>query len=246
MARQIKSPRGTLTERTKEFFPGNIVFRDKSGRLTAKYAPLGYSKEFKDSRRIAVSEKRPGVTTMRRGGEKGLYTIGRYGASYKQDGIVVMKSLDEVALQLEIAAQQSEVALENWKTIILEQAYKFFDESFDRKSWGGKSWPKLAQSTINKRIRRGTWPGSGGILEETGALRSSLELVEDKYKITTKPITDYNGRYHSYAGVHNNPDDVGSPLSQRQFIGHNNLTKGFIEYYQDRWLFDSVFRTATK
>lgn len=192
-----------------------------------------------------------------------------YGANGK---VIVLGNgrdgLKIVALQLGIAAHYVYVAMEQWKVVLAQRALQIFKESFDSKSFnsaiGGRKWHGLMKSTIAKRKRDGTWPGQGGILTATGKLRDSLyiqpievgknnktqritgEAVEDTWGGKRKPVQK---RKRNYAGIHNNPQFFkattypnGTPYRQRKFMGQSTKIDSFIQMYESRYLFDSVFR----
>lgn len=164
-----------------------------------------------------------------------------------------------------------DVAALNFTVDIAKRALVVFQHSFKEKrfySGDGKTWPALSDFTIKKRMRKGTWPGHGGMLQEYGTLYDSLRregnfnpaynrVVAHRFR---DKVWTYPGRFKSskdhpgfvYAGIHNNPDGATygngfggrippRPAKQRQFMGFSTYIDNFEEKFIDRYLFHQVF-----
>lgn len=178
---------------------------------------------------------------------------------YGTQSQIRLKDLKEMALQLAIASHLCVVNMEHWKYVLALRAQKIFQDSFRLKrfnSEGTSKWKKNTRFTYLKRVRNHTWPGAGGLMQEDGYLQKSI-IVKEKGPngnpiVTTAPT--HGGKI--FAGVHNNPTPgmtYGNmygrkPVTQRQFIGHSTKIDEFMSWYQQRYLFDMVFRIpkATK
>lgn len=169
--------------------------------------------------------------------------IGTQKLDGKLNTVFVKDPLSTIAMQLKIAAYNLQKSIDYWKNALAYRALNIFQSSFDMgrfNSDGSKPWKKNAKSTIAKRIYRNTWPGAGGLMLETGYLRDTLKVKDGA---GLKPaVVSSTARY---AGIHNNPDGLvyanGTPVTQRQFIGHSSNINLFILQYQTQYLFDSVF-----
>lgn len=263
-----KYNRGSLTDAVKGMFVAGTDFRTENNSLKPVFAPLGYQRGkmvkgqnvggYYDVRRMRLKDDFNGsgkrVVRARNGGTY-IATKGSFGASFGQSKVVELKSLKEVALQLNAAAYYVDVAMDQWKNVLTQRALQIFRESFSLKHFnsnnGGRRWAGLMQSTIAKRKRMGLWPGAGRILEATGALKDSLiqQKTTNGYMITEKPVTDTYGRTRVYAGIHNDPRFFGAnkypngtSYQKRKFMGHSAKIDEFIQTYQSRYLFDNVFR----
>lgn len=247
MGRYKYEGRGEIPHYISKLFVKNTKFRTAEGRIKGKYAPFAFNKNWKDTRRIALP-KQSGVSKFKIASGKWEYrTVKSYQASYGQGktGKVMMRSLEDVAMQLQVAVHELEVSLDNWKTVIVERAYKSTMNNFRFHRFDNNPWADLSDSTKRNRQKLGYWPGHG-ILRMTEAMMNSIAVDEEKFRFYTQEVTDYYGRTRNYSGVHNNPKDVFSPLPQRQFIGHSADVDMFIKTYQGRYLFDSVFRNVAK
>lgn len=160
-------------------------------------------------------------------------------AAFGGGEIIHLKDFREMRLQMTIAAHQLPIAAEHWRFVLAQRALKIFQDSFSIKrfySKGSKRWAELKKSTIKKRKRKGTWFGTGGILQETNALYNSLEYIP-----TVKSFTSGVRANRWYAGVHNDAED-GDHVPRRQFMGHSTLIDDFVASYERAYLFDTVFR----
>lgn len=166
--------------------------------------------------------------------------------------VIVLKNIKELALVIKIAAHQFPIAYEHWRMALAQRALAVFQESFSIKQFntaGGKRWKANTRWTVKKRRKKGTWPGAGKLMMETGKLRDSLH-IERKNKWTVAVEADA-----SYAGIHNNPsmnDTYGNgfggifnppkKVTQRQFMGHSSKIHEFYMAYANRYLFHTIFR----
>ena len=162
-----------------------------------------------------------------------------------------------------------DLAALNFTVDVAKRALVVFKRSFKEKrfySSDGASWKPLSKFTIGKRMKRGTWPGKGGVLREYGVLYDSIErygeynpvkLAGHQFhdKVWTNPLRFNGSKYHKgfvYAGVHNNPngDTYGNgfggkitsrPAVQRQFIGFSTYIDNFENEHIDKYLFHQIF-----
>lgn len=258
----LRQGKVVLNRKTDRTYWGERV-RDSQGRIKgfnkSKRNPKGFSKNtpvFRDTRNIKLPSwySGPGKHNVK---GKGYYTKNSWRVGgLKEVYSTRLKSLKEVALQLAIASHLSVVQMEHWKHVLALRALKIFQESFELKRFNSDGEPRWRPNTRNtylKRVHKGTWPGAGRLMMESGALQKSLHVVKrgiDDYAVTTGPAA--NGRI--YAGVHNNPKSGmtygrifgAQPVTQRQFMGHSTKIEEFMATYEKKYLFDMVFRTPNK
>lgn len=178
----------------------------------------------------------------------------------------------EFQAQIQYLPKMFDIAVLNFTVAVAKRALVVFQHSFKEKrfySGDGESWPELSSFTIRKRLRRGTWPGHGGMMQEYGKLYNSIQRLNE---ITGKSVMIGDGIYHEtvhtnenmfpprgrggqkfcYAGIHNNPeghtygDGFGGqitprPVKKRQFMGFSTYIDQFEEQYIDRYLFHQIF-----
>lgn len=250
---------------------GKTKFTDKAGHMRSLYGPLTIG-GFKGS-----TLKNPKHSNARLMSLPAGYNAGnsqnikgqmRTRTKWAAFGPITKLTPIEWRRQLIIAAHQSEIAKEQWKTILIKRAETVFKESFTLKrfnSKGSEAWPKNTQWTIKKRRRTehwekhkrwgsyyrtagGTWPGAGGLMQETGRLSKQFKIIRKPFSLALATDTPY-------AGIHNAPEGSGytygricgaQPVKRRQFMGHSTLIDDFIEKYERRYLFDDVFRTIAR
>ena len=73
----------------------------------------------------------------------------------------------------------------NFVNFVSKIAEGVFKDSFYHSSFNGKRWAPLAESTIEKRKKRGTWGGAKyRILRESGALYNAIKTIDGKLEGT--------------------------------------------------------------
>lgn len=139
------------------------------------------------------------------------------------------------------------------------RAQKVFQTSFEKKrfwSEGSNPWTGNSRFTVKKRKFKGTWPGRGGLMMETGDLYDSIQVKKKGKKgetVFTDPKAfrhhkDNHGRTRRfcYAGLHNSGYGTygswGGKTIQRQFMGHSTYIADFIRTTVDRYMFYNVFK----
>ena len=178
----------------------------------------------------------------------------------------------EFQAQIQHIPQMLDVAVLNYTVAVAKRALVVFQHSFKEKrfySGDGETWPALSDFTIKKRVRRGTWPGRCGMMQEYGVLADSLKLKSEsginysnrptstlfQESVWTHPNQFGLSKYHKgfcYAGIHNNPEGhtygngfggkiTPRPVKKRQFMGFSTYIDQFEEQYIDRYLFHQIF-----
>lgn len=225
-----------------------------TGRVAKEFRGMSLgNKGYADRRSLALPSWYEGPNRHKVKGRSSYYTKKSWETKFFAKGETVeLRNLQEIALQLSIASHMSEVQMAHWKFVLAERARKIFQDSFVLKRFnsdGAVKWRYNTRSTYTKRRKKGTWPGAGGLMMETGALQKSIKVKKihsNDYVVTTTPAA--NGRI--YAGVHNNPTAGmtyghifgAQPVTQRQFMGHSTKIFEFMEAYESKYLFDMVFR----
>lgn len=254
-----RNRRGSLTSKQIGLFPSGLKFSvGASNSLSSAFKGMAIRKNgsFLDARNIALPSWYKGTGVWHSKKRGGTYTKSSWKVGSIGGGVIKLKDLKEVALQLAIAAHMQSVQMEHWKYVLAQRALKVFQDSFELKRFNSAGEPKWRPNTRNtylKRVHKGTWPGAGRLMEESGDLKKSLQVTKrglSDYAVTTGP--GHNGRM--YAGVHNNPKPGmtygrifgAQPVTRRQFMGNSTKIDDFIAVYQSRYLFDMVFRVPNK
>lgn len=166
---------------------------------------------------------------------------------------------------LRIVIHQVTLNAEHFRIAVGYRAMKVFQDSFRYRKFhsaGSTKWAPLSKFTLKKRKKRGT-ANKGGILEEYGDLRKSIDINENYTgnttsgkvtRIYTKQVeanaNHYKKRTLCYAGLHNNPQpgetygrwgNPPKPYIQRQFMGHSTYIEAFALSKMKTYLFDDVF-----
>lgn len=271
MAKKQPTPRmrahfGTAQQK---LFPAGTKFFDSSGRVQRQFVGMSlYEKsrtlKTESGKPMLFRDKRPMELSNSMKGEKGTVFSRKTGTvttvarskwetfGTKNGTPTKPMTLKQMVMQLSIAAHQLPISVANWRNIVALRSLAIFQGSFTMKAFNSankRRWKKNTKWTIAKRIRKRTWLGDGGLMQETGALRRSLKL-ENRGAFVTSITSDC-----PYGGYHNSPDSSDTygdgfngkfsppkPITKRQFMGHSTLIMEFIEKYQDKYLLDMVFR----
>lgn len=264
-----RSKNVSLTEAQKSLFVAGTQFvTPENGRTRKAFLGMTIGTKrnaagkvigtFRDPRAVAVPNWYKGTRIRDIKGKSGAFIERRTrdpwkATTFKAQSQIRLKDLKEMALQLAIASHLCVVNMEHWKYVLVLRAQKIFQESFELKRFnsdGTAKWRANTRNTYLKRVRKYTWPGAGKLMQEYGDLQKSI-IVKEKGAngnpvVTTAPI--HGGKI--FAGVHNNPSPgmtYGNifgrkPVTQRQFMGHSTKIDEFMLRYQQRYLFDMVFR----
>lgn len=177
-------------------------------------------------------------------------------APYGKSEVIQLKDLQEMVLQMTIAAHQLVISAEHYRFVLAQRALGIFQGSFEQKrfnSHGYGKWPAITKWTLDKRKRKKKWPDYNRLMQETNALYKSI-----KYESNMGAFTSGVKAYSKYAGVHNNPDSnttygngfggrykTKKYVKERKFMGHSTLMDDFINEYEKRYLFDTIFRSSS-
>lgn len=191
------------------------------------------------------------------------------GLAAKKTGVGIIKG-SLFAKHVMLIAEKLSVNAQNFTIILSLRAKKIFQDSFKYKKFyssGSDKWTNLNPKTINKRRRRRTWPGAGGMLAEYGNMFDSIDTtpINNSSGITTgmRVFTDpkkYRPHTHMgtrkfkrgrvsvmrrfcYAGLHNEGGYIrgGHKLPRRQFMGHSTYLFDFAKQEMNKYLFYNVF-----
>ena len=248
-AKLSESQKGLFSQSTN-FYGGNLQLKSQYQAMsigrTIKGTTFGHGKYM----------ELPSTYTGRgRWHVKGeIKTKQKWFAPYGKSEVIQLRDLQEMILQMTISAHQLAISAEHYRFVLAQRALGIFQGSFEQKrfnSHGYGKWPAITKWTLDKRKRRGTWLGAGGLMQETNALYKSI-----KYESNMGAFTSGVKAYSKYAGVHNNPDSdttygngfggrykTKKYVKERKFMGHSTLMDDFIHEYEKRYLFDTVFRS---
>lgn len=255
--------RGQLTTKQKSLFHSKAKLFTESGRVSSPYREMTIGNKissgvhakktlstnwFTDRRQMEMPLNYKGTGTIKR--LETRKTRDNWEAFPSGSGFVKLNS-KEFPIHLIMVSHQIGIAMEHWRLAIANRALAVFQESFKLKKFNsadGKKWKKNTRWTWRKRLRKGTWPGAGRLMQETNKLYKSLHVVNGEPFVGVKASC-------RYAGIHNNPrpgETYGNgfggkyfppkPVTRRQFMGHSTKIDEFILMYESRYLFDSVFR----
>lgn len=260
---KARNVRGTLSTKQKSLFVAGTRFSDYGGRVRSPFREMTINRKvlsgrhsiqvqeqvFKDWRRMELPSNYKG--TGAKVTKSGVFTRQVWRTSRSFNGPTIALTPKQFREHLIIVAHQIPIALEHWKAVLIARAQAVFEKSFTLKrfnSYGTAPWKRLKRWTRVKRLKKGTWPGAGGILQEYGYLSKA-------WRVTRKPGMVALTNVAKYAGVHNCPtkgmtygNGFGGkypqlkPVTQRQFMGHSTHISSFIENYERRYLFDTIFR----
>ena len=217
-----------------------------------------------------VKEYKPGKYRINRQFTKAEYKKQPFSALNAKKGGVGVIDGRSFAKHVFMVREKLSMNAQNFAVILSLRAIKIFQDSFKYKrfySADGDKWQDLDPKTIKKRKRRGTWPGAGGMLMESGDMFQSVY----NYKMLNDGIVTYGVRvftdpkdYHSrkyvgkrkfsrgkvsvmrrfcYAGLHNNGGYIrgGHRLPKRQFMGHSTYLFDYANRQITKYLFYDVF-----
>ncbi len=258
----------------RHFFPGNIYESDsrwirrpnaakglKGIPNKAFYRPFGkefgtHGNSFNVAGKGGVRSNPFSTLNIKINGAQKSYTTN----SQKVKGKVKGLTFAWLKQDLKRIIEKIEVNSQNFVVVLTLRAQKIFQDSFKYRKFysaDGKAWPQLQDSTIRRRVKRGTWPGAGGMLREYGDMYESIQRKEYKASglfgrtVFTdssyyKSHNDKRGRF-CYAGIHNEPA-IGrgavkkrNGMPQRQFIGHSTYLLDFAIKQADRYFFYDIF-----
>ncbi len=273
--------RARLNDAQKRLFNSSLSFYGGNNLLSSKFQAMSIGQtikgtRFNNAKYMELPDSYNGYGRWKTKGK--LKTKSKWIAAYGNNEVIVLKDIREWVLQLNIAAHQLAISAEHYRFVLAQRALKIFQDSFTLKrfnSAGYNKWPAISSWTVEKRRyggawprkhragrpkgkwaqlrKKSTWPGAGGLMQETNALYKSMKYV---------PSMGANSSgikaFARYAGVHNNPDSdttygngwggVFSPPKKaktRKFMGHSTLMDDFIKIYEKRYLFDTVFRAPS-
>ena len=178
------------------------------------------------------------------------------------ESMAVFDRPEQLLQHFQITIYQLELQAESWRILVGQRALKVFENSFKYERFytnDSTKWQELAQSTLNKKRKRGK---NNGILKEYEDLRKSIVMEnregQNITEITTKDV-EANEDHHkyqtlSYAALHNEGmgtiGRIGRRHVKRQFMGHSSYLDPFKDAFMStmikRYLFDSVFLTKKK
>lgn len=265
MANKTKGVRGTLSQAQQGLFSKGTNFFGNSNRVTAPFREMMIGQEMKsgpnakrrwsvphfaDSRNMELPRGYTGVG--KHSTKKGLQTKKSWSV-FGGNEIIQLKDLRELYLQMTIAAHQMTIAVQHYRFVLTQRAYKIFQDSFELKKFnsaGEVRWTANTKWTVKKRKKRKTWPGANRLMQEYNNLYKSMKYVASVNSFTSGVKVDA-----SYAGFHNDPrpgetygngfGGIFSPpkrVTRRQFLGHSTLIDDFVAAYEQVYLFDTVFR----
>lgn len=270
--------RARLSESQRGLFSSATSFYGNNNFLKPQYQAMSIGKNIKGTTFVHGKYMELPHTYTGRGRwhtHGTLKTKQKWFASYSSSEVIQLRDLQEMVLQMTISAHQLAISAEHYRFVLAQRALKIFQGSFELKrfnSHGYGKWPAISDWTKKKRMygglwptsgkhamkrrakkRKSTWPGAGGLMQETNALYNSMKYIPNMGAFTSgvKALS-------KYAGVHNNPDSdttygngwghIFAPpkkAKQRQFMGHSTLMNDFINEYEKRYLFDAVFRSPS-
>lgn len=117
----------------------------------------------------------------------------------------------------------------------------------------GKNGKYIRPPKKSKYSGKSTWKGAGGLLEEHNRyMQMNTNVKFGPNTSGVKALSDYSGYHNDPKSSDTHGDGWGGvfhPLKnirRRQFMGHSTLMDDFINKYEKRYLFDTIFRAPTR